>query len=1320
MRKRIVLIILFVLSAYGAFCSQKEICFRQLKTSDGLSDNRVLSLGMSDDGVLCIRTDTKIDRYDGASFRHFAFETGRVMYNSYPGVFPLQFDRDGRMWLRNRDMIWGIDFRTGEWIYDVGLALGITEGEVKSLFIDSGKNLWFGVSGGDFYYADISGGGTFKICGPSMGIPRGMVDSKYLCWILFDDDVLRCYDKQGRRFVSEIPSFIDDTRVERLKMELDRNGNLWAMYNQGLVFLDTHTGVRGKINGIELHGSDLLTSMAVDECGNVWLGSTSSGLRIVDVMTMKARQIPLKLCSGEDVSSISGISDIYVDENGIVWVATSKEGILYYHDSLSCLECVNRRTVSGGEFEENVKAILALPDGNLILGTMNGVCEFDPETKCVSTPPWLQKLRNELCTGLYLDSRNRIWVATFQNGMFCVSPDYFRHYLYEKSLVHLNYYKGTPYLNSSRTFFEDNEGKFWVSVYGGIGRMDSEDGKIDLLGDRHPEISHIKFVRNILQMGDDELLIAADDCVFKYFPSKDSVVFNPDSQLFVGRITKHNCTIIDSRGLVWFGTHDGLSVYRKDGTCVVTFGQVDGIPENVLGVAEDGNGDIWISTPVAIVRIVVSGGEDGSYVFNTSLYDSDYGLDNGTFYEHSVAVGKDGKVYFGGTHGLTVVNPEQFSHNFVKSVPLLCGMYVFDERREIQDSSTLVLKHFDNALTFEMSGMNYLNPSRTYYRYMLQGYDRMWTELCTGPGPARVSYSKLRPGKYSFYFYTGSDGHWSNSPRIIPIRVLRNPWFSIPMLVLYALLVVSGACVLVGRIVKYGKVKEEEKRRADVDKMKMRFFTNVSHELRTPLTLILSPLESILKDSNLTGSQRDKLVIMERNAKSLLGLVNQLLDFRRLESGKERLIIRRGRVDLFIEDIYSRFLPEAERRGMDYRIFLNDEIFAEYDAEKLRKILVNLLSNAFKFTNDEGKISVEVSRVQADDGVQEMIQIRVSDNGIGIPQEDIGHIFERFYQVRMETDDDSPGTGIGLNIVKEYVDMMGGSINVRSDSGKGAEFTIVLATEFCPDGEKVVEEITDECDFAGEKGYTILVVDDNDDFRHYLADELKSRYYVLEASDGNKAFSEASSHKVDLIVSDVMMPDMDGLEMCRKIRNSLATSHIPIILLSAKVTDDDKMCGFEAGANEYVEKPFNMEILLMRINALIRKRDERIRLFNVDMDFNAAGITSTSIDADLLRKAVECVQRNISNSDFSVEALSSELSMHRMTLYRKLVSITGLNPTLFIRAVRLKYAAGLLRGGLGSIAEAAYQSGFNSARLFSKYFKEQFGLLPSQYVENVK
>lgn len=615
-----------------------------------------------------------------------------------------------------------------------------------------------------------------------------------------------------------------------------------------------------------------------------------------------------------------------------------------------------------------------------------------------------------------------------------------------------------------------------------------------------------------------------------------------------------------------------------------------------------------------------------------------------------------------------------------------------------------------------MSSLNYQALHKTLFAYRLEDHTE-WIQL----NGNTISFNKLHPGTYNLQVKVIGDEYQNNEISSLTIHINPPFWLSSTAYILYVIFIcaiVVASIMYIRRKAKFKlkmqKLELDVAKQHEIDEAQMRFFTNVSHDLRTPLSLIITPLEKLLASSISDNQVKSDLKLMHRNAEILMGEVNQLLDLRKLENGKSELKLSHGNISEFIKETCGSFEPYSNKKGIQLKLILKSpSIEMDFDRNKIQRILMNLLSNAYKFNTENGSITITVDKIT--EANAEKIRIQVADTGIGISEDGKELIFERFYQETHTSD--YIGSGIGLHIVKEYVSMHGGNIEVKNNVPRGTVFVITLPIsltyEKYAEEEQVEEIVPTEGMESTENDYPILIVEDNDDFRQFLIDCLKEHYPVVAAPNGKKALSVMSHQPVKMVISDVMMPVMDGLELCNKIKGDIRFSHIPVILLTARAADEHVLSGLKEGADDYITKPFNLDILLLRINKLLEWRKMNYNKFKT-IDIEPSEITISSLDEQLISKAIKLVEENISNPEFSVEELSSAIGMTRGHLYKKLMTITGKSPIEFIRAIRIKRGKQLLEKSQLGVSEIAYEVGL-SPKQFSKYFKEAYGELPSEY-----
>ena len=1351
MKKIIGIILLCLVHLNGV--AQEQYKFRLIDVVDGLSDNQIRGLSMTPDGRIGIRTASILNIYDGASFEHFPYDKDKKYVWTYTRPPKEYYDGQGRVWMKELNYLLLLDLKTNTFNYDIPdeLAKMGVDKRLKNLFIDEAKNYWFVTEDNTFRFYDVekrkgkiidSGDSEFT---RKYGIPLELAQYKNFCWIVYSSGLIRCWDYVSSEFIFQDSRFegIINERTDRLYLHPDSAGNLWLMYHNGICFYNRtlrEWKEVGTISGV----SNFFTCMDLDRNENVWVGTSRSGLRFIDRETFHVTQIP-------DIPMVNGgvlDNDIYaimVDDNNGLWVGTLFQGLCYYHPTMQKFRLVQTGFGTSYITNESVRCFLEEDDGNILVGNRSGLYRFHPSTQKVEH--LYEDQIKELVISLYRDREGSIWAGTFLKGFYQIcGGGVCKSFSRASSSSEQDVAQ-----NVSRGMYEDSKGRYWVSVADGVGRLDPKTGKVmEMLSERHPELKTFRLVHALCPLGNDCFVAVGDNGLF-YYDAEHDRVWIPDAKKdkFYKAGIKYFGFLKDVRGLEWFATEDGIRVWNRKNARLYQLTTVEGLPNNaVSSLLEDDEGIVWASTLNGICKITLQTDEKGDYTFSIVNFSVSDGLQSGIFYTHAALKARNGMLYFGGAHGFNYFDPKNMMYDDYASRPILTGLTIFNTpvnvnteyngrlilKETLNRTREIVLRHNENFITLEFSGLNYANPSHTYYKYRLQNFDEGWVES-NATSLGRAVYTGLRPGKYKFEVYAANgDKIWCKEPARLTI-VVKPPFWATYYAMAFYILAFGGLVFYFFRLYirkEKAKMVEERKENArkqqeNLEQMKLRFFTNISHEFRTPLTLILTPLGSLIRQQG-DSELKQKLTVIYRNAEKLLKLVNQLLDFRKLEMQGERLSLTMGDMVQFVDEACEAFRELTTERGIDLVYEERTEhLYMYYDHDKVYKIVNNLLSNAVKFTSSGGKIVVGVESMLR--GGKNYAVISVRDTGCGMDEKDLGRIFTRFYQAENGKKGGS-GSGIGLHLVKGYVDLHGGEIAVDSHLGDGSTFTVYLPADLQGEEHDVShqEEVTadlkeeeaDDKEEGTDGRKKILIVEDNTEFRTFLAGELRTDFDVIEAGDGIQGEEQVLAEYPDLIISDLMMPRRNGIEFCQRMKSDIHTSHIPFILLTAKMSEDSRIESYQAGADSYISKPFNFELLWVRINKLIEQREKRKETFHKTIEITPSSITTTSLDEEFVKKALGCVERNMDNPDYSLEDLSSELGLSKTHLNRKLAAIINMKPLQFIRSVRLKRAAQLLVGSQYNVNEIADMVGFNTLKYFNRYFKEEFGMTPTQYREKNK
>lgn len=1359
-----VLIQLFV----AVICAGQNYVFRHIDIVDGLSDNQIRNFTQLPEGRLAIRLVSSLNIYNGATFEHFYYDRQKDYkwtFNRYQ-IFKDYCDADGRLWMKAPGYLSLFDLNTNLFIYDIEGELekmGVSK-KLKNLFVDENKNFWFLTEDNVFSFYNIKEKKLFAVDIPNSeytekyGVPEEIAQYKNLYWIIYSSGLIRCWDSTSQDFIYQDTHFIGKLLAapDRLSIKATHTGDLWLMSGNAICFYK-HIDKTWKETTAVSGASNFFTSMDLDKNGNVWAGTSWLGMRKIDGKTHKVETISgLKLTNGG--VSYNDIQCVFIDDSNGLWVGTLWQGICYYHPSMHKFRIVQIIKSETQNTKGSVRCLIESGEGDILIGTTNfGLLQYDLKTEKISKA-FNGLITDDIILALYRDRKDRLWIGTYLNGFYCIDGK--KITAYNRSTQNLERF---PNQNVSRAIFEDANGRFWVSVGNkGVGELDLSTGKITLLKERHPEIAFHNVDFDFYRVDSHTFATYGENGIYYYDTENDKIFIPeldaPDNPKWAKAGIRYYCAYRDSRDLEWFGTERGLRIWDEESRRVYTLTTDNGLHnQTVMSILEDNNRDVWVSTANGISKIDITKNAN-DYYFSVVNFNISDGVQSGKFHEKSALKTANGNLFFGGIHGFNVFNPEKIIYNKSQQKPTFIGLKLFNQTtnenteykgrivldKPINNTNEIRLLYNENNITLEFSGLNYVNPAQSFFRYKLENYDRDWTEIVADK-QGTATYTGLKPGTYAFKVYAANnDKLWGNEFAELKIVVSPPWWASIYAYIFYFLLLVAGIYLSINYYLRINRIKlirqrkqEQQKQKEELDQLKFRFFTNISHEFRTPLSLIISPLEAIMKKETDVIRQQ-KLSKIHKNANELLGLVNQLLDFRKLEMNGEELRMAYGDLVEFVDLAFQSFKEIADNDRINFSLQIKiEQLYMQFDRDKMYKILNNLLSNAFKYTSAGGQVSLSLEKMT--ENGPDFALIQVADTGKGIPADKLPRIFDRFYQVDNHSANKT-GSGIGLHLVKEYVSLHEGTITVESTEDKGSVFSVKIPAKefaavpchFALDAETIsgitspLYSSNNQQDIfltvrpaiteGSEQKPKILIVEDNPDFRQFLVEQLvESSFQVVQAADGEEGEQQILKEFPDLIISDIMMPKVDGIELCRRIKTNIETSHIPVILLTARASDESKLTGYGAGADEYISKPFNSDILLLRVQKLIEQQQARREQFRKNIDVQPQAVTITPLDEELIRKALTSIEKNIDSTEYSVNELSGDIGVSVRNLYRKIQSITGLSPADFIRSVRLKRAAQLLRDTDLNVSEIADLTGFNTIKYFNKHFKEEFGFSPTQY-----
>ena len=1261
--------------------------------STSLNNDNVHSLLIDHLGILWIGTyagglnkvNANFENDSNLVFIHYLYDSKNSRSIAGNQVNSLCEDRFGDIWIGTNNGLSKYIRETDNFInfrHDPNDPNSLSNNEIFCLFKAKEDNIWIGTNGG--------------------GLNKIVTDESYESRPTF------IHFKNN----SDDPESISDNSIFTLYE--DNFGILWIGTLSG--GLNLYNKSKNKFTSYEYNPDDptsisgnIIYSISEDNSGIFWIGPYNGwALNKFDRLKEQFNPYNYYLSNPPD-QRISNVYQIYEDSRNCLWLA-SYSGLHkfdrdkniytnYRHDSGNPLTLSNDKTQSICEDQY----------GLLWIGTHGGgVSVFDRATEKFTNfkndPTDPRSLSHDIILDIYEDRYGTIWICTYGGGLnkYNRENDTFSHYTNDPNDP------TTLNDNRPRFIYEDRLENFWIGTWsGGLNKFDREKN----------QFTH-----------------------FVHDPNNSESISNN----FIYTIYD------DYSGNLWIGTDAGLNKFDREKKVFKHYRSSEGIAsESIYGILEDDKGNLWISTNNGLNKF-----DPVTEIFKN--YDASDGLQDNDFAPHSYFKTKTGELIFGGIYGFNIFHPDRLKDNshippvvitdfllFNESVPI--GFYEKRERTILSNSITktseLELTYEEKVFSFEFAALDFHAPEKNKYAYIMEGFDKDWNY--TDANRRLVTYTNLDPGEYNFRVKASNNhGVWNEEGASLTIIILPPWWATTWAYLVYALLIIGTIYFVWRMLLRRIKIKHEfamsrfeAEKMHEVDEMKNRFFANISHEFRTPLTLIFGPAKDITENCDDKNKVKQNAGIIRRNASRLYSLVNQLLDLSKLEAGKMRLEVSEQNIITLLKGYALSFSSLAERKKIKLNFNAGeDNLNVFVDEEKLEKIVSNMLSNAFKFTPEGGQIDFSVEKIN------EYVELMIADNGIGIAEKRLDKIFDRFYQVDGSHTRESEGTGIGLSLTKELVELHKGKIEVESEYGKGTTFKILLPLSkdhLKPEeivGKEVQEEreivevemnLIPETERRKEKSEMdvmldtqkplLLIVEDNTDVRSYIISYLEEKYRILKAANGEEGLQQALDNVPDLIVSDVMMPKMDGFKLCEKLKTDERTSHIPVILLTAKATDKDKIAGFETGADDYIMKPFDSEVLKARIKNLIdqrRKLRDQLRKEGL-VEIEAKNITST--DKKFLKNVIQTLNNHLSDTKFTIEMFAEELSMSRRNLDRKLVALSGESPSDLIKRVRLTHASKLLTQKSGNISEIALEVGFSNPAYFSKCFSEQFGLTPSEY-----
>lgn len=1336
--------------------SQATQRFERLSTVSGLSQSTINKIIQDRRGFLWFATADGLNRYDGHSFVIYRHDPGDANTLSGSDISTLLEDEDGNLWVAARSSgLNKINLKTGKItrfsrgpkgidfssltissllnvgkhrIYAAVIGLGVlvfdtqkntflsNESELKNplvkdvvrLYKHSNGSIWMGTRTGQLIsYVGNHSFIPFDFSGKSMASNfrvRALFEAKNGDLLIGTEGKgLFRFNPQNQHFQSVFYNSAQPLSRQNIVTSLvkDANENLWIGTDNGVYtlkgedFKQVHHIPSNPDPDLGISSFSVM-SMFTDSNRNTWIGTWEAGLNISFFQKSRFSVLRYKPNTFQGLLS-NKVTSLSAGDNRGVWIG-SNVGLSFFEHKTGKVEHVinqaveNKLNVTSG-FDVNL--LQAMPDGT-------------------------------------------VWVAAWARGLFHFSPP--------NSLQPFPYRIGESGMNLTALFKDENRLLLGTQTKGLFAFDLAKKNFYNPFGEFSSQELRNKNINAILKTSQGQIWVGTTmQGVFIYDPSTRKIHHlvrtNSLNSLKYNHIT---CIKEDRQHRIWVLTNGGgLHLYQGEGKGFRVFTVADGLGSNTLrGMEEDKKGDLWFTTNGGISKM-------DAQTFKFVNYDDADGLQGKEFIITAHAKNNQGWLFFGGVNGLNYLKSDSLRMRLDVPNVYLTGLKIFNKTVQVgeensplnvdlPDLKTLVLQPDQSVFSLDFVALEYQRPKNNRYAYFLEGFDKEWNFVGT---QRTATYTNLSPGSYTFKVKaTNSDGVWGENPVELKIEVLP-PWYRTWWA--YLLYFVGFAAVVYGFMREIQireafktdiRLKEIEKERIrELEQIKTSFFTNISHELRTPLTLIISPIEKyFLKNTTMPKEQVGRMHSIHQNAQKLLRLINQLLDLSKIEAGKQHPVIAKHDMISQLTHILQGFESYAQQKQIKLRYdFPVDSLWVYYDADILEKCLSNLLSNAFKHTAEDGKIGVELELEQVFVGTQSHVRkvtLRVLDTGRGISEAHLPHVFDRFYQIPDAVQ--VVGTGVGLSLCKELMLLHRGDIQVKSKLGEGSAFILHFPVELEAFDQSWVQATVQQKSPAQElpslsaieqEKPILLVVDDHSEMREFIGGIFDSRFQVIHADRGEDGLEKANTYLPDLVITDWMMPGMSGINLCRALRQNAKTNHIPIVILTSKSSQESQIEGMQSGADDFVSKPFNADILEIRVNTLLEAKDRLRKNWQKQMIQQELSEGKMPIFEDaFLVKATQLIIDHLSDPEFDVEDLEKGLDMSKMQLYRKLKNLTSLAGNEFIRSIRLQQAKVLLEAGSLNISEVAYQVGFNDPAYFTRAFKKQYGRTPKSFINHEK
>ncbi len=1344
---------------------QPDINFKHIKNEDGLSNSTVEAIFQDSRGFVWFGTRDGLNRFDGHQvqvYRQNPADSNSICDNYITSITE---DKQKNLWIGTINGVSRFNPVTNvfkNYKHEENNLQSLSKSHITSIHCDAGNRIWMATSGGGLNQLNPASGVFTRIIVFADLLHRTEENTLYT---LFEDSKgnlwtgtasgLSLFNARAGSF--EPARGLSTTEAITLPVRSiaeDRSGNLLlGTDNNGLIIYNAQNRMQKAYNHQPTNqfslSSNLIRTLLVTKNGIIWTGSVNGGLDLFDPVSGRFFNYQYQPDHAGSLSQRT-VSALFEDRQGNIWIGTHRGGVNLYMPGAEKFRLYRQKPESNSLSYNDVKAFCEDKHGNIWIGTDGGGLNlFKIETNSFThfkySPFDFQSIGSNEVISITEDSDGELWIGTWGGGLSLYNPNSGKFKRYSASPSYI------------QSIFEDSNKNLWIATYfdglylfdkktSGFKRITkSKTGKTNLSGNNILSLAEDK-EKNLWIGTDDGGLNRMDALTGEFSHYFDKEEKTPDLRVL----------FVDSKDNIWVGQW-GLYVLNKEKNIFSLFtekGNLSGL--FVKGIVEDNNGYLWISTSSGITRLNPESKEARNY--NTVD-----GLQGKEFEANASLRTKAGQVFFGGVDGFNSFYPNEITTNTFIPPVYVTDFQVENKKvsggivnprlpRDVSYTDTVTLSYKEATFSFGFAALNFTASENNQFVYKLESWDKDWIDAGT---ERKASYTNVSPGSYTFRVKaSNNDGVWNE--RGYTIHVIITPpyyqtwWFR---------LLVGAAIAIAGfyfyRFRRKVHLRQfEESKKEELHQLQLQFFTNISHEFRTPLSLITGPVDKLIKE-NPDSRNLHSYQVIQRNANRLLQLINELMDFRKAESGALKLQVMPGSIPVFINEIAEEFSELALQKKINFKVSVATiENETWFDRQVLEKIIINLLSNSFKYTPDNGVIQLSVFEtlenfkpsfeneliIENNSRAEQFLYFCISDNGIGISKESIGHLFVRYYRVS----DSHLGSGIGLAFVKTLTELHKGNIYVYSQPNKGTELIIAI-----PAGKKDYAETerwmqafkpelalrklappSDQLVLHNERrrlsenkklvDHLVLIADDHEELRSFIRDSLKDQYTVIEAADGKIAMEKTIEYQPDIIISDIMMPVINGIEFCELVKKSPETAHIPFILLTAKTSIEARIEGTDTGADYFFSKPLNTDLLLLTIRNVLSQKDKLRERYQKDHHAELKELAHSVKDKEFLEELIALIERNLSIPAMDIEFICMQIGMSRTKLYNRVKNITGQSIGDFIRSVRLRKAASLMTRGDLSLTDVMYSVGIQTQSYFSKAFKNEFGKTPTQFLKEAE